>query len=53
MLALLLDKSRKYLVLSGILAEQETQILDQLKSFGVNDTSVERDGEWMAVIIKR
>ena len=53
MLSLLLDKSNKYLVLSGILADQETQIIAQLKSLGIDSPKVERDGEWIAVTVRR
>jgi ribosomal protein L11 methyltransferase len=53
MLPLLLDKSCKHLILSGILAEQETQITRELQALGIDSTTVERDGEWIAVRIDR
>jgi len=53
MLSLLLDKSNKYLVLSGILADQETQIIAQLKTLGIDSPKVERDGEWIAATVRR
>jgi ribosomal protein L11 methyltransferase len=52
-LSMLVEKSRFYLVLSGVLAEQETQIVEELRQLGVSDLTVERDGEWIAVITKR
>lgn len=52
MLDLLLAKSRKLLVLSGILAEQEQQIVSQLDRLGYQEPLVERDGEWISVLIK-
>jgi len=52
MLSLLIEKARKVLVLSGILVEQEDQIVAELKRMHVAQFTVERDGEWIAVIIK-
>jgi ribosomal protein L11 methyltransferase len=53
MLPLLLDKSCKCLILSGILAEQESQIVKELKAFGIDNATVDRDGEWISVRIER
>ena len=53
MLPMLVEKSRNYLVLSGILTEQETQIVEELRQLGLSDPTVKRDGEWIAVITKR
>ncbi len=50
-LPVLLAKARKQLVLSGILAEQETAILSQLQKMGVTDPAVARSGEWIAVSV--
>jgi ribosomal protein L11 methyltransferase len=50
-LELLLAKSGKYLVLSGILVEQEKAIIDELGKYGVTDAKVEHSGEWISVII--
>ena len=52
MLALLLEKSGKRLVLSGILADQEREIVSQLKELGVVSPIIERDGEWISVLIE-
>jgi ribosomal protein L11 methyltransferase len=53
MLGLLLDKSRRILVLSGILAEQEEQVRSQLDALKPKTPVVERDGEWISVVIER
>jgi ribosomal protein L11 methyltransferase len=53
MLKMLLDKSRRILVLSGILTEQETQIVDELDKLGINNAKIERDGEWISVLVRR
>jgi ribosomal protein L11 methyltransferase len=53
MLPLLLGKSRKHLILSGILAEQEPEIIHDLKAFDIDNATVDRDGEWIAVSIER
>ena len=52
MLELLRKKSRKTLVLSGILAEQETQITTQLERLGFSAPHIEHDGEWISVLIE-
>jgi ribosomal protein L11 methyltransferase len=52
-LDLLLERSAKSLVLSGILAEQETLIDDALRERSITEFTVERSGEWIAVIIDR
>lgn len=52
-LGLLLQKSTKWLVLSGILAEQERLIVDGLQAGHVDEFSIERQGEWIAVIVDR
>jgi ribosomal protein L11 methyltransferase len=48
-LDLLLERSGRLLVLSGILAEQLGRILNELDRRGIRNTSVRRDGEWIAV----
>jgi ribosomal protein L11 methyltransferase len=53
MLELLLEKSVRILVLSGILAEQERQIVSQLQQLQIDKPVVEIDGEWISVLIKR
>jgi len=53
MLPLLVAKSKKILVLSGILVEQEKEVLDELEKLGITETRVEADGEWISVLIPR
>jgi ribosomal protein L11 methyltransferase len=52
-LGLLLAKSDRYLVLSGILSEQEKEIVAELGKYGVSDAEVEQSGEWISVIVSR
>jgi ribosomal protein L11 methyltransferase len=48
----LLSKSKRKLILSGILTEQEPDILSALKERGKSSLEVTRDGEWIAVSIE-
>jgi ribosomal protein L11 methylase PrmA len=50
-LSLLIAKSRKTLVLSGILVEQQDLITTQLGRQGIQSYEIQRDGEWIAVIV--
>lgn len=52
-LRLLLSKSRRYLVLSGILGEQEAEIIGELENYGVTGAQVEHSGEWISVMVER
>ncbi len=52
-LPLLLKKAKKFLVLSGILREQEALMIDELSKFQTTNYSVERDGEWIAITVRR
>jgi len=52
-LSLLIEKSEKILVLSGILREQESLIVEKLKESRVSDFQVQTDGEWISVKIKK
>ena len=49
----LLQKSTQCLVLSGILAEQQRSIEDALRARNVSDFTIERQGEWVSVIVNR
>jgi len=49
---LLLSKTEENLILSGILADEESFILEALSENDVNDLSIERLGEWMAVAVR-
>lgn len=50
-LSLLLDKSKRVLILSGILKEQEDIIVSELKNFDVKNPKIEFLGEWISVLI--
>lgn len=52
-LGLLLEKSTQWLVLSGILAEQEGMIGKALEENNIGGFEIERRGEWIAVIVDR
>jgi ribosomal protein L11 methyltransferase len=53
LLPLLVEKTNALLILSGILAEQEKQVVKELQRLDVSKPQIERDGEWIAVIIRR
>ncbi|CAN5230023.1 50S ribosomal protein L11 methyltransferase [soil metagenome] len=50
MLPLLADKTRKTLLLSGILAEQEPLAIDAIKKLVFKDLRIDRAGEWISII---
>lgn len=50
-LPLLLEKSSKFLVLSGILVEQRDLIVSELENSGVKSPKIKTDGEWISVLI--
>ncbi len=52
MLALLVAKTRKILVLSGILLEQKILITEKLKEMQISDFTMQTDGEWISVLIE-
>ena len=49
----LLEKSRKHLVLSGILAEQESQIVEALTNYSFRSCDIRRAGEWICLVVKK
>ncbi|MCB1024667.1 MAG: 50S ribosomal protein L11 methyltransferase, partial [Acidobacteria bacterium] len=53
MLPLLLKKSQRFLVLSGILVEQEEDVLAGIRKFENAAPKIETDGEWISVMIER
>ncbi len=53
LLPMLVEKSRETLVLSGILAEQEKTITEELQKLNQTDFEIERLGEWISIIINR
>ena len=50
-LPLLIEKSTKTLVLSGILKEQEELIVSELRKFNIETEEIRTDGEWISVKI--
>ena len=52
MLALLVAKTRKILVLSGILLEQKNLITEKLEEMQISDFTMQTDGEWISVLIE-
>ena len=52
-LPLLLEKTSKTLVLSGILRDQEEMIISGLKELDAENFAVERSGEWISVTVSR
>ena len=51
-LPLLIEKTKKILVLSGILTEQEKLIVSELSKFQISNFKIETDGEWISVTVK-
>lgn len=51
-LDLLVSKTRRILVLSGILAEQRESVITALDAMGVPNYQVEQDGEWIGIIVR-
>lgn len=49
-LSLLLSKTRRTLILSGILAEQQDAVIAALRGNSVEDPNVETAGEWISVV---
>jgi ribosomal protein L11 methyltransferase len=49
----LLAKSKRILVLSGILAEQRKQLTAELNRFSIVNADIRQDGEWIAAVIRR
>ena len=51
LLPLLIEKTKRILVLSGILKEQEDVILAELRKFKIERPKIEISGEWISVIM--
>jgi ribosomal protein L11 methyltransferase len=51
-LGLLISKTKRILVLSGILAEQQDSVTTALTSLGLDDFHIERDGEWIGITVR-
>jgi ribosomal protein L11 methyltransferase len=52
LLPLLVEKSKKFLVLSGILKDQEKSITEALEKFQITNFKIETDGEWISVLVE-
>lgn len=52
MVSLLLEKSKKVLVLSGILVEQKDEVIAAIKKYESVTPKAEVDGEWISVVIE-
>ena len=50
-LPLLIEKTGKTLVLSGILAEQKDEIVESLSKLGASDADIAQMGEWTCLVI--
>lgn len=50
-LSLLTQKFKKFLVLSGILKEQEDWAVSELKKLEIENCKIEQDGEWISIEI--
>lgn len=50
LLPLLLEKTRRILLLSGILKEQESSVVSQLEKLGVDEVLVAGSGEWVSIL---
>ncbi len=51
LLPLLIEKTKKTLVLSGILKEQESLIVSELQKFGIEKPKIKCSGEWISMLI--
>jgi len=52
LLPLLIEKTKRILVLSGILKEQEDLILAESRKFKIERPKIETSGEWISVIVE-
>ena len=52
-LSLLFEKSKRVLILSGILDEQKDLIVEELKKYDVRGMKIESLGEWVSLIIEK
>ncbi|NNE68140.1 MAG: hypothetical protein HKN33_16370, partial [Pyrinomonadaceae bacterium] len=52
-LELLLTKTSKRLLLSGILREQQVTITGDLERLGFVPSRIEDDGEWVAILVEK
>ena len=52
MLSRLVEKTGKTLVLSGILADQKSEIVNALAVLEIEDAEIKQAGEWISVLVK-
>ncbi len=52
-LPLLIERSNAYIVLSGILTEQQPQISSALSQFTLDSSEFQHAGEWISVVLKK
>jgi len=52
-LPVLIERSKAYIVLSGILAEQQPQISNALSQFTLDSSEFQHAGEWISVVLKK
>ena len=52
-LPLLVEKTKRILVLSGILQEQENEIVEELKKLQISDFKIETLGMWISVLVEK
>jgi len=52
-LSLLLEKSKRMLVLSGILLEQKDSIIEELKVYDIVNPKIETSGAWISILIEK
>ena len=52
-LPILIKKTEKLLVLSGILKEQKNLITEELKKLEIDNAKIETLGEWISVLVER
>lgn len=53
LLPLLAAKSKKYLILSGILTEQEKLVTDELDKSRITNYKIATDGEWISILVDK
>lgn len=53
LLPLLIERSRRLLLLSGILAEQENAIMKELTRLEIADLDIGRSGEWISILVRK
>jgi ribosomal protein L11 methylase PrmA len=52
LLPLLIEKTKKILILSGILNGQEDLIVSELQKFGIEKPKIQCSGEWISLLME-